>query len=275
MHIKIKEDEYDKIVEMYNSGLSKEKIQTLYNVSNSVIDRIFRIKNISCRDNAHKGRKYQINENYFDIINTPNKAYILGLLYSDGNNYPPQNHVSLSLQEKDRDIIYKINKELDSTYPIRFRNLNNKNSNHQNAYVLCITSKYISLKLNQLGVVQNKSLILKFPDFISDELMPHFLRGYIDGDGCIFNGRSSFITIASTKEFCEYIQSYIMKKFGFKTSIHNTGNKNSNTKILVMCTLKNVKYFLDWIYKDAELYIDRKYQKYLAICEKLNNSLAV
>ena len=40
-----------------------------------------------------------------------------------------------------------------------------------------------------MNCTQNKSLTLQFPNFISDELMPHFIRGLFDGDGCIWNGK--------------------------------------------------------------------------------------
>ena len=32
-------------------------------------------------------RKYNVNDNYIDIIDNQNKAYILGFLYADGCNY--------------------------------------------------------------------------------------------------------------------------------------------------------------------------------------------
>ena len=31
-----------------------------------------------------RARKYKVNENYFDIIDTEDKAYFLGLLFADG-----------------------------------------------------------------------------------------------------------------------------------------------------------------------------------------------
>ena len=42
--------------------------------------------------------------------------------------------------------------------------------------------------LNKLGVVERKSLILTFPteQQVPKHLMPHFIRGYFDGDGSVY-----------------------------------------------------------------------------------------
>ena len=47
-----------------------------------------------------------------------------------------------------------------------------------NSYTLC-------QDLEKYGIVPRKSLILKFPNNISDEMLPHIIRGYFDGDGSI------------------------------------------------------------------------------------------
>ena len=110
----IQMNEYENIINLYRSGLSQAKIGELYNVRYNIIGTILRKCDVKCRDDSHKSRKYTINENYFDSIDTPNKAYILGLLFSDGCNYPPQHRVKLELQEKDKDILDKINIEIDN-----------------------------------------------------------------------------------------------------------------------------------------------------------------
>lgn len=32
-------------------------------------------------------KKYTVNENYFENLNSPEKAYVLGFLYADGCNH--------------------------------------------------------------------------------------------------------------------------------------------------------------------------------------------
>jgi intein/homing endonuclease len=58
-----------------------------------------------------------------------------------------------------------------------------------------------------MGMVPNKSLVLKFPD-IPKEMYRHFIRGYFDGDGSLclhINKRGKFqplLSITSTDDFC-------------------------------------------------------------------------
>lgn len=276
--LKINEDKYQEISELYMSGLSIKKLENIYNVSDSVIRRILKICNIRIRDNSHKGRKYSINEYYFDNIDIPNKAYILGLIYADGCNYRKQNRVKIELQEKDKDILTKINNEINSDKPLSFINLNDKNKNWQNTYRLDITNKHISEQLDNLGVMPNKSLILEFPtkEQVPECFLRHFIRGYFDGDGHIEWSKTKFISIASTFKFCQEINNILINKLEIKnSSIYNTYNKNSNTKVLHIFKKENIKKFLDYIYENAELYIQRKYDIYQLICKEMNinNSL--
>lgn len=271
----ISKDEYDNIIDLYKSGLSQAKIGELYNVGGYIIGKILRKCDVQGRDDSHKSRKYTINENYFDNIDTKNKAYILGLFWSDGCNYPPQHRVKIELQEKDKNILDKINTEIESNKPLSFNNLNNKNPNWQNTYRLDITNKHISDRLVELGMVKNKSLIIEFPKWLDRSLHASFLRGYCDGDGHIEWNKTKFISIVGTSQFCEYVKDFCENYLDVKCSIYNTANKDSNTKLLHICGKNNIKKFLDVIYEDADLYIERKYNIYKKICQEINinNSL--
>jgi hypothetical protein len=268
-------NEYDNIINLYNSGLSQAKVGEIYNVGHYIIGKILKKCGVQARDDSHKARKYTINENYFDSIDTPNKAYIIGLLYSDGCNYPPQHRVKLELQERDKNILEKINVEINSNKPLVFNNLSSKNANWQNTYRLDITNKHISDKLIELGVVQNKSLILEFPIWLDYSLYAPFLRGYFDGDGHIEWRKSKFLTIVGTKQFCQHIKNFCENNLDINCSIRDTANVDSNTKLLCIFRKNNIKKFLDFIYNDAELYIERKYNVYQKICTEMNidNSL--
>lgn len=253
-------EEHGKIIELYNSGLSQAKVGELYDVSRYVIGDILKKYQIQTRDDSHKGRKYTINENYFDHIDTQNKAYILGLLYSDGCNYLPQHRVKLELQERDKSILDKINIEIGSNKPLSFNNLNAKNSNWQNTYRIDITNKHISEKLNSLGMVQNKSLILNFPIWLDESLYSHFLRGYFDGDGCL---QKYYVSIASTKQFCEKVLDICDSILNIRATLHDVSHKpESNTKLVYICGISQMQIFLNYLYEDAELYIQRKYDAY-------------
>lgn len=68
------------------------------------------------------GKKiYNVNHHFFSEINTEEKAYILGLMYSDGCIFTSREsfYVRFGQSEDRKDIVDKVNQVLDSTYPIR------------------------------------------------------------------------------------------------------------------------------------------------------------
>lgn len=272
---KIDKNEFENIVQKYINGDSLCKLEREYPTDRRTIKKILQEYGVEIRDHSHKARKYTLNENYFDNINTPNKAYILGLLFADGCNYMNTNSITICLQERDKSILDKINIEIGSNRFLYFRELSLKNSNWQNTYTLTIVNKHMSSRLNELGMIPRKSLKLTFPSYLSEDLIPHFIRGYFDGDGCICWGNSNFVTVASTKEFCETLQKYVSEVLGVKSSILYTQNIESNTRILDICGREKMYKFLHHIYEGAELYIDRKFEQYKTIDSFMKNKSLV
>jgi len=124
-------------------------------------------------------RIYKVNENYFEKIDTPEKAYVLGFFYADGYNNQKIGVLEF-VQIKERlDILEQIREQLLCNYNIK--------EYTSGKYTLNICSKKMSSDIANAGAVQNKSDLLEFPSeqIISKELIPHFIRGYFDGDGCI------------------------------------------------------------------------------------------
>jgi hypothetical protein len=80
--------------------------------------------------------------------------------------------------------------QVDTDKPLEFLNLKLKNPNHSNAYSLTLCSKHIFSSLYNYGLTTNKSLIITFPPSnIPNKYYSSFIRGYFDGDGCIWNGK--------------------------------------------------------------------------------------
>lgn len=126
-------------------------------------------------------------------------------------------------------------------------------------------STYLSSQLYDKGLVQNKSLILTFPKWLDEELIPHFIRGYFDGDGSISpSGNGAQCSIVSTKMFIDDLCKILDEKFNlhYTKSLASEKTGNKITTVLKICTQKDVKIFLDWIYKDASIYLERKYERY-------------
>lgn len=273
------EKEIEDIKNCYINGDSSVVIGKKYNVSYKTILRLLHNSNIEINQKRFV-RKYTLNEEYFDKIDTQNKAYILGFLYADGHNGISKGTLTMSLQEDDFDILDKIRIELNSNKPLEYLDYSNKNDygyHYKNQYRLNVFSKHLCLSLLNLGMESNKSLTLKFPE-IPSEFLSHFIRGYFDGDGSYCghitqNGKfQPLLTFTSTNDFCISLKNIISKELNISCgNIYDASCHNGITKVLSISGKNQVKIVLDWLYKDADMYLKRKYNKY--INDYINNSL--
>lgn len=262
---------YDRIVQLYKDGNTQRYISEQLLVSESCIPKTLKKRGEHVRTYSENNRRYALNEHYFDNINTPNKAYLLGMLYADGCNHVDHYSITLSLQECDREVIEFMKSEVEYEGPLRIIELKKKNPKYQNQCRICINDQYMSLQLESLGVVQAKSLIIKFPDYISDELMPHFIRGYFDGDGSISydeKRQKCYTKIAGTMDFCSKVSEILTQMNCKHNIVHPKQCKDSNTFVLQTCGNKSSLKLLSWMYDNNEFHMERKYQKYLYAKEK-------
>lgn len=265
-------DQEKQIINLYESGKQIEQIANIFNISKTPISKLLKNRMIDIRDNSHKGRKYPIDETYFDNIDTANKAYVLGLLYSDGCNCAKLNHVKISLQERDAQILFSIIEDMQADRPLRIQKLSEKNSSWQDSYTYSFVNKHLSNHLIELGVVPKKSHILTFPNCVPEKYLSDFVRGYFDGDGHIEIGSHYFVTIAGTLQFCEGLQKCLKEKLNIDSKIYNTNIKESNIKILFISKKCRIYKFLNWIYDNSIFHIDRKYKSYLFFKDTIMNA---
>nr|DAU18228.1 MAG TPA: DNA-directed RNA polymerase subunit A'' [Bacteriophage sp.] len=246
------------LIQEYKNGVVIKELSRKYHFGESTISKILKENNIHVKTYGEHSKKYTLNEHYFDIVDTEEKAYIIGLLMADGNI--THNRLSLSLVESDRHILDRINSLLDSNKPLYFINYSQKNQNWKDQYCLSIYSKYMCNILKSLGINENKSLILEYPKWLSDNLFKHFIRGFIDGDGCILKTRNG-IEITSTYNFCVSVKEKIYELLNIEAGIHKD-KRRSNSYNLYIKNYIGTKTFLDYIYKDATIYLNRKYSIY-------------
>lgn len=249
-----------------NKSMSVSKMAEKYHCKRHQIYYILEKNNVPIRSNSEANRKYNINEHYFDVIDTPDKAYILGLLYADGYNNPKINSIVLSLDIKDIDLLESVKLKCRSNKP-----LNCYTYKHSDGYkdrhpcILTLSSKHMCETLSRHGLITNKSLVLEFPKFLPDELYSHFFRGYFDGDGCFhhnFKENKNLVQLTSSKTFCIEAQKYIQDKLNIKvTMMHNSGHTDQTWNLRIFAKA-DVKTFMNWIYSDADLFMKRKYDLY-------------
>lgn len=273
------ESQLKNIRESYLNGESSVSIGKRYNTNHKPILRELHKMGVEVNQ-SKMVRKYKLNENYFDNIDTSNKAYIMGFLHSDGSNNINKSTISLSLQEEDREILEQIRKEIGSTKPLEYLDYSNKHDfgcSYKNQYRLNIFSKHMCKELNNKGITPNKSLTIGFPNWLPKDLISHYVRGVFDGDGSIYqsyrndNNKPITLTITATESFCKELRNICKQTLNINAGIYDASCHNGITKVFTISGRNIAKKFLDWIYKDADLYLQRKYDRYCKYYN-INNS---
>ncbi len=248
-----------KVVELFNKGFTPQEIQQELGLRYwQPVYNVLKKAGIYEKRSTRYHRKYFFNENYFDNINTEDKAYFFGFLAADGCIDSDAQRVKIALQEKDSDILYKMVSYLNANFEPKFVKHHSYNQVH-----LCLNSKVFRHALIQKGMKPRKSLTMsaELTDSIPEHLIRHFLRGYCDGDGNIFLGKryksgvKFSVSVIGTKEF---LKSSFLKHCSSNSPL----SKYNSCEMWCWKTAKidHVFEFLKYIYQDATVYLDRKYK---------------
>lgn len=284
MQRKFTQQEIESAIELYNSGKQQREIAKQLNCGQVSISNILRRAGVKTR--AGKRIIYDdINNLFFKEINSEASAYFLGFLYADGcvqiknNTYV----ASLKLKSTDQIIIEKFRDIMSPSSPIKISKVESKGAIPYTYSYFRINQKEICEQLISHGCIPNKSLILEFPKTVPDNLLCHFLRGYSDGDGCIYKNKlqksdknkpyTNFIwKIVSTKQFCGIVAKLLKEKLNINCSQHLSQSKTNKvtTTLSVGGNLQTLK-ILDWLYQDATIYLPRKHEKYIEFKDYMKN----
>lgn len=239
----------------------KEKFEDFINLTWAEIQRL--AYSIGLR----RRRYVTLDENYFDVINTEAKAYFLGLLWADGNNceYKGKKKVQISLQEGDKRILEIFKQELKFTGALSFKSgrmSKGYKKLSKGQYYMQIYNDKLYDTLYEHGMVSNKTLSLKFPTCVSKELLHHFIRGVFDGDGCISIKENTTIckfNLCGTKDMMQTIGDIIKNQCNLPRI---NLRESKNLFLLDWGGIHQLRRIKDYLYKDATIFLERKYNKF-------------
>ncbi len=206
-------------------------------------------------------RKNNFNQDYFNVIDTEDKAYFLGLLFADGNVYMKRNRVQITLANEDSYILDKFNQCINSSAKLYLdREIYSK---------LILDSKPLCQALIRLGCVERKSLTLDFPseEQVPKHLLHHFIRGYFDGDGHISKDKKLInpyyhINITSSESFIKTLRSILISKDINLAGVYKRYKDKEVSAYTMYVKSKSVEAFTNYIYKDATIFLERKHKVY-------------
>jgi intein/homing endonuclease len=209
-----------------------------------------------------KSKIHNYEENYFENINNPNKAYILGFIVGDGciSNETKRKRLKIAIAESDLSLLEEIAKELKADNLIKIRE---KQKTHwQNQASLTINSTKMCNDLINLGVTERKTGFEKFVKFEDTKLTWAFIRGLFDADGCIvkYNDNRRKFGIVSNEQILIDIKNFFNKE-GIETSPNAIYPKKGCYEINVW-KKSSIEKICSKMYESGDIKLDRKYDKF-------------
>lgn len=267
----VKEQEYKekliKVIELYEQGKSQTYIEQTLCLTRKTIRQLIKSKDLNYRDKSeqwHIRYETEIDHDCFKELN-PTSLYWIGMLYTDGHiEEKREASIDLVLHNDDINHLEKFKLFLKSNRLV-------KSCGKTNASRMRFNSKTIRDRLIELGFTHNKSCAITPHELLKESR--DFWRGCVDGDGGIYlknkdgGYNTNQLTLCGTMEtifdfiiFCS-TQALVKNKYPSKSHGKNLYQVHYYGKDAVKIA--------DLLYKDSEIYLERKYQVYLKMIENI------
>lgn len=163
------------IIELYKRGLPYKEMCRITGLTSRAILNIIKKHNVQLRQKQYAGqpRKHNVNTNFFKKWNHK-MAWVLGLLITDGTI----SKNSVVFAQKNVYILKQIAYLMEADF------VQGSIGPTRTTPTLIINSKEIVNDLKDMGITENKSLTVPFPN-VPETFLPSFIRGVIDGDGWV------------------------------------------------------------------------------------------
>jgi hypothetical protein len=212
----------------------------------------------------------RLKSNYFSEIDSPEKAYWLGFLFTDGSvdHYKTTGRIRLQLQERDKEILEKFKEDLcldcKIIYDIR---------NNSTCCSVEFTDEQIYNDLANYDIIPRKTYEIDHIPYkkVPKKYWESYALGLFDGDGSLScnNDCSKDVTLNYTayhetevQDFQELINTLIGKEEKNKNFFTSAWHTQWRGRLQVL-------KILSILYEKCPRHLERKYQKYLS----LKNSL--
>ena len=255
---------YDEWVKLYLGGSSPKDIADKYGCGINTVFRAMVRKGISRSVGEaillKTVAKHSDSDRYFDDLNNEGASYFLGLIVSDGcivvRDGGRQQTLGLVLQEKDGYMVeYLANilgRNVYTCYP---------KGSDQTAIGVHIGSNYLVNRLRSYNITERKSTdghIETAFQHIPSNMVHHYIRGIIDGDGCISNTKCYSISVCGNY----YDLLDIANVFSSIECRKLLPRKISDNLYEVKwASIGDIKKIIKYLYLDATIYLERKKQK--------------
>lgn len=269
--------------ELIESGLNQQQACKITGLNSKSVHTYIKKYNINVINKFQ--RTLEIKHDYFNNIDTEGKAYLLGYIIGDGY-IGKDNRLSFGSSIDDEEVIKFAQQEISKNSKLEFSNYQQGAKFRKPQIKLRIKSKELCKTLSEkYSVHNNKTNDITFQfDFnlIDEYLLKHFVRGFFDADGSISfyvnkDRYFNFSFIFTSLNFCNQIGSIFYKYFDYVPVVNVVKSKNMNTyQLRFKCKDRNrrkrIEMIYDWFYKDSNIYLTRKKNKFELYLNTVLNS---
>ena len=245
----------DLIIKMYEvDRISTAAIGKKFNVTDHTVSSY--LKSLGCNVSRKRSRT-PILSNYFEKIDTQNKAYFLGLIAADGSVFQcNKGKIVFSISLIDKDLLDLLSIEICGSDKLVREVKRKYRDGSSKMYETKFSDEIFTNNLISNGILINKTFTLDFPN-IDEEFISHYIRGYLDGDGTVykFSGKL-FIAFYGNKIFIPKLRDYLFNNNILETkyAIIDRGNHCS---IHISSKKANLSMY-NYIYNNSNIYLKRK-----------------
>lgn len=217
-------------------------------------------------------RKYQLNDAYFQTIDTEEKAYWLGFIWADGSieqtssRCSGKNRFVLTQKINNLNHLKKFQKAIQNNNPITTK----QPMLNKTIAILTINSRPFCKRLEELGFdTKDKRIVPTIPK----HLINHFIRGFFDGDGClsIYDQKIKKWTvhrqewsITGPKQLIQQIQKLINDNINVSTNVQLKYYKRTANAVSLRYGKKlDIDTLYKFMYQNATIYLGEKHQKFI------------
>ena len=220
-----------------------------------------------------------LNEHFFENIDSEHKAYFVGMIIADGNVFDPVNSkhhgekwVSITLQDEDSYMLEEFRKDIGLSSIVA--------SDGRGSSCVAARSDIMANYLEKYGIVPRKSFNTRFPFEIDSKFYRHVIRGIFDGDGSIHVGKYRTregriknrhkMSFCGTKRLMDELVSTIMEQTKIKTCPHVYSYKTRCLSEFRISNIEDMYEFGKWLYEDSTIFMKRKHDKFDSFVTKFN-----
>lgn len=238
-----------KVKELYESGLSMESIRKIFGTRNRkpIINSLKR-SSTDIRD----GRIHHFDDEFFDDLSEEHSAYWLGFIYADG--YVGRNSLVISLGIKDTDHLRLFQHDISSTCELR--SISDGQGSPNREVSLAMNSAYMASRLKELGILPFRSHFDMTLRHLPEQSYRAFLRGFMDGDGCISKNYS--VSFVGQPDILSWIKGIICSQAKASDAVTIRKRKIANLHDISWGGKNQIHRIIEYIYDGATIWMQRK-----------------